>query len=133
MNLKTLSPSTLSNSESCEYFTALATFLGKLFPRFYEATLFFMFIYFERDMGRERGRTSGRGADREGDTESQAGTMLSVQTWTQGRISRTVRSRPEPKPRVGCLTNEPPRCPEPTLFFDVHIEILWGPSGFLSS
>ena len=41
----------------------------------------------------------------EGERDSQAGSTLSVQSPTPGLISGTVRSRPEPKSRVGCLTD----------------------------
>ena len=43
------------------------------------------------------------GAERQGDRGSQAGPTLSVQSPMQGSISRTVRSWPEPKPRVRYL------------------------------
>ena len=42
----------------------------------------------------------GRGREREGEKESQAGSVLSVQSPTQGSILQTVRSWLEPKPRV---------------------------------
>ena len=44
---------------------------------------------------------SGGGAER----ESQAGFALSMKSPTRGSNSRTVRSGPEPKSRVRCLTN----------------------------
>ena len=47
----------------------------------------------KREKGRERERERERGR------ESQAGSPM----W--GSNSQTVRSRPEPKPTVGCLTN----------------------------
>ena len=78
----------------------------------------FVFIYFERD----RDSTSGGGAEREGDRESQAGSALSAWSplWGSNSQNReitreTVRSRPEPKPRVGRLT-EPPRLPSTASF-----------------
>ena len=59
-----------------------------------------LFIYFERDR-MSRGR-----AEREGDRESQAGSMQLAQRAPHGvRIHETIRSRPEPKSRVRCLTN----------------------------
>ena len=51
---------------------------------------------------RERDTESRGGADREGDTEAQAGSTPSAQSLTWGSNSRTVRSCPEPKPRVRC-------------------------------
>ena len=65
-------------------------------------TLFFscLFIYFERE------KVSRGGVER----ESQVGSTLSEQSLMRALNSPTVRSWPEPKLRVGCLT-EPPRCP----------------------
>ena len=63
-----------------------------------EEFLLFKLIYFERQ--------SRRGTEeREGERESQAGSVLSVHSPMRGLNPRTVRSRPELKPRVGCLTN----------------------------
>ena len=53
-----------------------------------------MFILRDREE-----RMSGGGADR----ESQAGSVLSVQSLMWGSNSQTVRSRHEPRPRVGCF------------------------------
>ena len=76
---------------------------------------FLMFIYLfilrERDRDRERERERkkvlGRGRkkerERRREREFQAGYMLSVQSPTRSSISQTVRSWPEPKPKVGCL------------------------------
>ena len=66
--------------------------------------LFFLslFIYFERGwewMG-ERG-----GAEKERERESQAGFVLSAQSLLQGSIPWTLRSWPEPKSRIGHLTD----------------------------
>ena len=52
-------------------------------------------VYFERDRDR----------DREIERESQAGSMLSVQSLTWSLNSLTRRLWPEPKSRVRCLTN----------------------------
>ena len=52
---------------------------------------------------RERAR-AGKG-QREGERESQAGSVLSAQSPMWGLMSHTVRSWPEPKSRVRCLTN----------------------------
>ena len=41
----------------------------------------------------------------EGERETQAGSALSAQNLTQSSNSGTMRSYPEPKPRVGRLTN----------------------------
>ena len=60
---------------------------------------FFKFIYFER----ERERESREGAEREGKRESQARSVLSVWSPTQGSIPWTVRSWAESKSRVGQL------------------------------
>ena len=55
-----------------------------------------MFIYLfcerERERERERARVSRGRREREGERESQAGSVLSVQSLTQGSISQTVRS-----------------------------------------
>ena len=61
---------------------------------------FLMFIYFERKIECEWGEAErGRGR------ESQAGSVLSAQSPTWGSNSWTVRSWPEPKSRVGHLTD----------------------------
>ena len=52
-----------------------------------------------------RESTSWGGGEREGDKESQAGSMLSVQSPMQGLIPQTVRSLPEMKSRIRCLTD----------------------------
>ena len=54
------------------------------------------------------------GAERKGKRESQAGSSLSAWSPTRGSIARNVRSwfvrsRPEPKSKVGRLLTEPPR------------------------
>ena len=66
-------------------------------PLFY----FLLFIYFER----ERACVWVGEGQRERGTESQAGSMLSVQSLTQGSIPWTLRSWFEQKSRVGHLTN----------------------------
>ena len=58
----------------------------------------FLFISFERETEHEQ----GRGREREGEKESEA---LSAQSPMWGSNSRTVRSLPEPKSRVGHLTD----------------------------
>ena len=61
------------------------------------------FIYFERErpcMSEQVGE-----GQRERERESQAGSVLSVQSLTWGLIPQTMRSRPELKSRVRCLTN----------------------------
>ena len=63
---------------------------------------FFKFIYFERERKRER---AGKGQGGKREREAQAGSALSPQSPICGSNSRTVRSWPEPKPRVGHLTN----------------------------
>ena len=54
----------------------------------------------------------GRGRER----ESQAGPMLSAQSPTWGSISWTTRSWPEPKSRIGCLTDWATQAPPNFLF-----------------
>ena len=49
-------------------------------------------------------RMSGEGAEREGERESQAGSTLSVES-NVGFDLTTMRLWPEPKSRVGHLTN----------------------------
>ena len=49
--------------------------------------------------------TSRGRAEREGERESQAGSSLSVQSLTWSSISRIMRSWPEQKSRVRCLTD----------------------------
>ena len=52
-------------------------------------SFFFKFIYF---IEREKERVSKEGAEREGERESQAGSVLSVQSLVWGLNPRTVRS-----------------------------------------
>ena len=80
---------------------------------FFCSTLFkkCLFIYFESKRERERESTSRGGAEREAERECQADSTLSTQSWMQGSILRTVRSWPEPKPRVRHLINWAPRHP----------------------
>ena len=52
----------------------------------------------------------GRGRER-GERESQAGYVLTVQSPTWGLNSRTGRSRPEPKSRVGHVSDGATRVP----------------------
>ena len=58
-------------------------------------------IYFER----ERMHLSGVGSEGEGERESQAGSTLQAQSPLWCSIPKTMRSSPEPKSRVGCLTD----------------------------
>ena len=60
---------------------------------------FFKFIYSSRE------KENGGGAEREGERESQAGSVLSMQSLMQGSIPWTSRSWPEPKPTVWLLTD----------------------------
>ena len=48
---------------------------------------------------------NGVGAEREGEKESQAGSVLSAHILMRGSDSQIMRARPEPKSRVGHLTN----------------------------
>ena len=59
----------------------------------------FIYLFWERVWTREGQR------EREGKRESQAGSTLSAQSPTRGLISWTVRSWPDPKPRVRRLTD----------------------------
>ena len=72
---------------------------------FVPMTLLVSFIYFEAGRESERENVSRGGAEIEGEKESQAGPMLSVQSLMWGLNSRSVRSWPEPKSRIRCLTN----------------------------
>uniref|UniRef100_A0ABI8A378 Uncharacterized protein n=1 Tax=Felis catus TaxID=9685 RepID=A0ABI8A378_FELCA len=71
----------------------------------FSSFLLSLVTYFERarvgegQTGRERER------ERERERVSQAGSTLSAQSPMWGLNPRTVRSRPEPKSRVGCLTD----------------------------
>ena len=78
---------------------------------------FFFFLFFLMFIFRERKKECkwGRGKEREGERESQAGSALSVHSPMQGLNSRTMRSYPELKSRVGSFT-EPPRRPGPVNF-----------------
>ena len=70
-------------------------------PVFFKKSLF---IYF------------GGGRSRERERESQAGSVLSVQSPAWGLISRSTRSWPEPKPRVRRLINWATQAPQPPLY-----------------
>ena len=60
--------------------------------------------------------------EREGGRESQAG---SAQSLTQGLNSPTVRSRLEPKPRVGCLTSRATQAPPVTsVLHTSHVSVV---------
>ena len=59
----------------------------------------------EREREGEREREIDAKGEREGDTESQSGSALSTQSLMWGLIPQTVRSWPEPRSRVGRLTN----------------------------
>ena len=63
----------------------------------------YLFVYSERE--REREGASGGRAEREGERESQASLAPPAQSPTQDSNSWTVRSWPEPKSRVGRLTD----------------------------
>ena len=65
----------------------------------------FIYLFIDRETERERGREGELGRGREGERESQPGSELSVQSLMQGSNSRTVKSAPELKPRVGCSTD----------------------------
>ena len=77
-----------------------------------------LFIYFERESesNQVRGRERGR--------ESWAGSMLSLQIPSRASNSQTVRSLPEPKPRVRGLTDWATQVPLNlklhNLFMSVH-------------
>ena len=77
-----------------------------------------LFIYFERQT--ERVGKRGGGAERR--RESRAGSVLSVQSPTQGLNSRTTRSWPELKSRVRSLTSWASQMPLDNFFFNcTHI------------
>ena len=62
-------------------------------------------------MKRERKKASKQaGREVEGEIKSQADSMLSTEPDTRLHLT-TLRSRPEPKPRVEGLTDCSPRCP----------------------
>ena len=65
------------------------------------------FFFFLQFILRERAcmHKWARGRERERKRENTTGSTLSVQSLMQGCISQTMRSWPELKPRVGCLTN----------------------------
>ena len=72
-----------------------------------ERRIFFLslFICFERERKKEReheGQAEGKGV-----RESEAGSMLSTQSLMWGLIPRTMRSRAEPKSRVGGSLSHP--------------------------
>ena len=81
--------------------------------RRWAVSIFFKFIYFERERGREGG------ADREGERESQAGSTLPAQSPTWGSNLRTLRSRPEPRSRVGRSTDWATQVPPGWIYFCV--------------
>ena len=73
--------------------------------------LFFVVVYLrERERERERESMSGEWAER--DRESQADPALSAQSPTEGLIPQTVRSRPESKSRIHCLTDLTTQAPK---------------------
>ena len=64
--------------------------------------VFFFYYYFERD----RDNVSGGGAEREGGREKPKQALHCQHKAQRGARSReTVRKCPEPKSRVGCLTD----------------------------
>ena len=79
--------------------------------------MFFLsaFIYFERATEHEWRR------DREGERESQAGSALPTQSPMGGSIPWTMRSWPEPIPRVGCSTDWTTQVPLLVFFYQIII------------
>ena len=65
----------------------------------------FKFIYFERERERASEHKQGGHRERRRERESQAGSPLSVQSPMEGTNPQIVRSWPEPKSRVGGLTD----------------------------
>ena len=65
-----------------------------------------MFVYFERE--RERENELGRGRERGRERTPRGLHAVSTEP-DEGLELGTLRSRPESKPSVGCLTTEPPR------------------------
>ena len=80
------------------------------------STLYYLFLssFIMTERGSEH-RQVGKGLEREGDGESQAGSELSEQSPMQGSNSRTMRSWPEPKLKVGCLTDWATQAPQPSI------------------
>ena len=78
---------------------------------------FYLFFFFERE------RQQAREGQREKERESQAGSILSVQSPVRGLNSWTVRSRPEPKPTVRRLTDR--ATPAPLSFLPYYIKFLF--------
>ena len=81
----------------------LSSHLHGFWNIFWERNQQYSFLFLSLFILRES--TIMRGTEREGERESQAGSILSVQSPTRGPIPRTVRSWPEPKSRVGHLTD----------------------------
>ena len=81
--------------------------------------VFLMFIFVrERERERVHMHAHREGAEKEGEREFQAGSVLSAQSLTQGWNSQTMRSWPELKSRVECLTNWATQVPQ-TLYFSL--------------
>ena len=73
---------------------------------------------------REKEHEQGRGREREREGESQAVSMLSVWSPTWGSKSWTMRSWPEQKSRVWCLTDWATQVPPPFCTFLNKLRIL---------
>ena len=84
-----------------------------------------MLVYFwerERERERERGGEQAGGEQRERETESLSSSILSAQSLKQGSNPWTLRSWPELKPRVRCLTEWAAQLPLFLLiFFNVYL------------
>ena len=81
-----------------------------------------MFVYFRES---EWACGQGKGRERGRQKESQAGSALSVETPTWGLNPRSVRSWPELKPRVRCLTNWATQAPQELLFLFVCLFLIF--------
>ena len=85
------------------------------------------FILKERESTRGGRRRRRRERERESERASQACFTLSAQSWMRGWIPPTMRSWPEPKSRVVCLTDRATQAPQyvgasfvPKLFLMFH-------------
>ena len=96
--------------------------LSVIFKNVSNIFFFYVYLFWEREHARAhscclhvRGRGKGqRERERGRERESQAGSAVTV----QGSNSRTVRSWPEPKSRVGCFTDWATQVPPSILLFD---------------
>ena len=75
-----------------------------------------IYLFCERERESVHAHGPGRSRERGRERESQTGSSLSVQGPTRGSNPQTVRSWPEPKPRVGCWTDWATQAPQ-TFFF----------------